>query len=124
MNELEKKLQNIQRDIDAGNLTILADSDTLSTLKAMYEIVYNINNHEGEITAKQFCDNEALLYRIMFEIKHLTEKQRDTIYGDDPTEYDFQNWLALKHWVHDHILKLGQYDSANKTFCDEQKFKF
>ena len=125
MDDLESKLQTIQYNIDAKNLTILADSDTLTALKKMYEIIYNINNHKGEITAKQFCDNETLLFNIMFEIKHLREKQQDTIYGDDPTEYDFQNWLALKHWVHDHILKLGQYDSANKNFCAEfDRFKF
>lgn len=124
MEELEKKLQTIQTYIKKNNLTILADSDTLATLKDMYELIYHINDHVREITAKQFCANETLLYNIMFEIKHLTEKQRDAIYGDDPTEYGFQNWLALKDWVHEHILKLGQYDSVNKTFCGEQKFKF
>jgi len=124
MEELEKKLQDIQQDIGAEKLTILADSDTLTTLEKMYELIYNINDHVGEITAKQFCDNETLLYNIMFEIKHLTEEQRGTIYGDDPTGYGLKNWLALKSWVHDHILKLGQYDSANEKFCGERKFKF
>ena len=124
MEELEKKLQDIQQDIGAEKLTILADSDTLTTLEKMYELIYHINNHGREITAKQFCDNETLLYNIMFEIKHLTEEQRGTIYAEDHTGYGFKNWLALKDWVHEHILKLGQYDSANKPFCGERKFKF
>lgn len=115
------KLQDIQQDIGAGNLTILADSDTLTTLEKMYELIQHINDHEGAMTAKQFCDNETLLYNIMFEIKHLTEEQRDTIYGDG---IDLGNWMELELWVNKHILKLGQYDSANKTFCGEQKFKF
>ena len=116
-----EELQIIQGNISAGNLTILADTNTLATLKDMYELIYHINDHVGEITAKQFCANETLLYNIMFEIKHLTEKQRDTIYVDG---VDLENWMKLESWVHDHILKLGQYDSANKTFCGEQKFKF
>lgn len=124
MEELEKKLQIIQQDIGAEKLTILADSDTLTTLEKMYELIYHISNHGREITAKQFCANETLLYKIMFNIDNLTEKQRGTIYDEDHTGYGFKNWLALKDWVHDNILKLGQYDTENKKFCNSLKFKF
>lgn len=126
-----KKLEYIQGEIEKGKKNdireewrILCDSDTLTTLKTVYESL-KINNPKREkvnMTARQFCRIETLLTNIINSIEQidrLPHQQDIKIWIWDPSKYSMENWTDLSNWVQNKKWRVSGDFLNNKKFCNK-----